>query len=221
MIDSITGSDIKISVSIPVKTRPYADYRKSIDALQRLAKYKDNIELCFFIDTSDKELIATLPALPWGNRKIIVGNNPDGSLHLERLHNELFRISNGDLFMIWSDDCIIKTPEWDELILKAWQGEPIQVFKIGKKLQFPVFTRPYVYVQGQIARHTVDSYIEFLVDALPIVTDVPKIDYELRRDDDKDPKRNETNKRIHDEFFSQEVQDMILEDRLKVRNALR
>lgn len=105
-----------ISILLPTKNRPNNLIRFA-DNILATADNPANIELCFYLDDDDT---ISIPAVQTVAEKIstqaLQGNLKMGS----QMYNELYRVANGEIFMISADDIIFKNKGWDTLVVNKF-----------------------------------------------------------------------------------------------------
>ena len=206
-----------ISVLIPTRERfEYA--KKAIDSLRSKAYDALNIEYLLKIDQDDDDSLLSLIELP-DDCRWVINERRRGYLDMHLYVNELCEIAKGKLLLLWNDDVFVETENWDKIMLDTLGDDEVSVLQIKTGTQFPCITRKLYDILGHFAQHCAnDSYIEFVVKGLGIMkhTDVEVEHLHGKLNDKLWKERQSITKEQHAHFWSQEMQDLIRIDKMKI-----
>jgi glycosyltransferase involved in cell wall biosynthesis len=108
-----------LSIILPTRNRP-SNITRLVNSIFATADNTTDIEMCFYIDDDDT---LSIPAINQTAERIatqaLQGNLKIGS----HMYNELYRISNGDLFMFAADDITFETKGWDTIVKKKFDEQ--------------------------------------------------------------------------------------------------
>ncbi len=130
-----------ISVLVPSRERANA-LKESLASLGPVG------EVLVRIDGDDTQIAdyVSMKAL-----KLLIGPRL-GYEHLNEYYNDMADIAEGDWLMLWNDDCIMKTPDWQEKINKHDPTRPcvLNIHKPGHNY-FPIVSRAFYEALGQFS----------------------------------------------------------------------
>lgn len=137
------GEGPLVSVLIPTRGRPKM-LCEAIDSLYSLCNNKSNVEFILRVDADDIETmnvsIKLAESLPV---KIIVAARGAGYLAAHTWYNEMCALASGDWIFIYNDDVLMKSNDWDQIILRI---DPYEVY--GWKGCYDVCTIG-TYIEGR------------------------------------------------------------------------
>ena len=108
----------RVNISILLATRKRKHLlEKSINSLTRNANDATKIEFVFGIDDDDKESQYFINSTFRHLRKNILIFKPMGYANLHKYMNTLAAAATGKWLFIWNDDALMKTENWDEIIM--------------------------------------------------------------------------------------------------------
>ncbi len=113
---------MSISILLPTRKRTHI-LEKSIDSLLQNAKDIMRVEFIFGIDNDDQETAKFVNGAVFKHlRKKILLGKPLGYANLHKYINTLAGASEKEWLFIWNDDALMKTENWDEIIM-SHKGE--------------------------------------------------------------------------------------------------
>ena len=107
---------MNISILLATRKRKHL-LEKSINSLIRNANDATKIEFVFGIDNDDKESQYFINSTFRHLRKNILIFKPMGYVNLHKYMNTLAAAATGKWLFIWNDDALMKTENWDEIIM--------------------------------------------------------------------------------------------------------
>ncbi len=125
------GDGPLLSCLIPSRGRP-SGLLRAIDSMYSLCKDKANIEFALKVDDDDQDTITTtdklLEMLPHQVRREISPRG-NGYVDVHKWVDSLCNLAQGDWFFLFNDDAVLKTQDWDQILLTAnakaiWHGLP-------------------------------------------------------------------------------------------------
>lgn len=206
-----------ISVLVPSRQRPEL-LRRSIDSLG-----SGDYEVLVGLDDDDPRLDDYV-----GIGTCVIGAR-HGYRSLQTYYNALADRARGDWLLLWNDDCIMKTPDWIEVV-RAFDGQMVVLnpntnhdnWKIDMNV-FPIFPRKLFELMGHISLsiHN-DSWIEFVARDAGIMTRVPIMIVHDRADltGNNDDLVYAQRQLEHEHFHSEEMERARARDVRKVRSYL-
>ena len=182
-------SDKTVKISILLPTRGRTDQLKSsIESLIQLADDPESIEFLFGFDNDD------MSSYEWFENNIAHVIDQAGSTYTslqfkpvgyENLHvyvNQLAARAQGNWFVFWNDDAVMKSPGWDSIInshtgqfcLQAFNTHNLHPYSI-----FPIVPREWFDVIGHLSRHQLnDAWLSQIAWLLDIVERIDvKVDH--------------------------------------------
>lgn len=168
-----------ISVLLPTRGRPQLT-KDSIDGLG------DDVEVLLWVDDDDPELEAYLAL---GQKTFI--RPRVGYPNMHKMVNYLAREATGDWLLLWNDDALMHTPDWQDKLPTITHRYPqvLNIFNSNPEVNlFPLINRCMYETMGHysLSAHC-DSWVQDIGNKLDIHTYVPDIVVEHIRD------------RLHDE----------------------
>lgn len=124
------GNGPLVSILFPTRGR-VEELRKALDSLVSLAQVQANLEFIFKADDDDTPTIEYLNYLKANlplNMEIIVSPRGRGYHDMHLWVNEMSIKAKGDWLIIWNDDALMQTQNWDtileniEIDNKRWHG---------------------------------------------------------------------------------------------------
>jgi hypothetical protein len=159
----------RISVMIPTRKR-IDMLKKSIDSLVDNASSVDGIDILLAVDNDDeitneflqKELVPYLNGKDVAMRAF--GFDRLGYRNLHEYSNFLARESFGEWLLLWNDDAVMKTKDWDLKIMEYTGQFRVLRFKDNHNDHpnsiFPCVPRDWVILFGTLSPHQVtDSWV--------------------------------------------------------------
>lgn len=203
-----------VSVLLPTRGRP-GWLAQSVDSLFSLAKEKNWLEFLFRADSDDTDtiqlcskMVALLP-----NSKLLVAERGWGFKGMHFMINDLSAMARGDWLLIWNDDCLMRTQDWDWILAysraPSWHGCP-DVFM----LNLPSLGRPdcneFMFLRREVTRilghwslspHN-DNWIHRVMSAINCVAVCPFIGVEHFSDKIGDLTRQESEAAYRETSYS-------------------
>jgi hypothetical protein len=162
-----------VSILIPTRKR-FDIFEKSINSLIDNCSNIQNFEVLVAIDNDDvdtilkiKDFIVSKPNIKFFlyERQFYIG--------LHNYYNDLASKASGNFLLLWNDDAIMKTINWDLEILKYENRfcvlNPIVegMEGYGDMILFPIIPKKWVDITGEWAHcHGCDSWIDVLSNRL-------------------------------------------------------
>lgn len=140
-----------ISVLMPTRSRPELCHA-SASSMLGLAKHPELVEFVLRRDLGDTSKYLALPNSTW------LAGPSQGYAGLHEYYNECAAVARGAWFVVWNDDCVMRTPAWDEHIAKLHHSgsAPMAMFH-G---HFPTLHRRWYEATGRVAASPhADTYI--------------------------------------------------------------
>jgi hypothetical protein len=107
---------VNISILLATRKRKHL-LEKSINSLVQNAKDPTRIEIVFGIDEDDVDSARFVNSVFKHVRKKIISFKPIGYVNLHKYMNTLAAAGQGKWLFIWNDDALMRTENWDEIIL--------------------------------------------------------------------------------------------------------
>jgi glycosyltransferase involved in cell wall biosynthesis len=177
-----------ISIMIPTRKRPQR-LKSSIKSLLDLAHDPSQLEILIAVDNDDKESMESIKQdiVPWlaeqGVGCTCLEFQRAGYANLHVYYNELAEWAHGRWLMIWNDDAVMKSQDWDSSIRSYDDDFCVLAFDTHNKHPysiFPVIPRAWFQIVGHISNHqmidAVISQMAYLLDVM-IRTDI-QVDHE-------------------------------------------
>lgn len=119
-----------ISMLIPTWKRPNSIIRFVNHAFNS-SSGKHHVEIlfgCHEEDIESKDVISSLTNTEYfQTRCVIIPHHEDGKPHLVQFWNDLYPHSANDILGFFGDDVLIKTKNWDEIVIQEFDKDPIQL----------------------------------------------------------------------------------------------
>jgi hypothetical protein len=109
------SDDVKLaSILIPTRKRP-ASLQATIDSINQTTKNKSAIEILVKVDSDDEETkeFSKVVKSEIDVRFVVGDRHPRGYFGMAQYHDALVQVSRGKLLLVFADDCIMKTQDWD------------------------------------------------------------------------------------------------------------
>lgn len=152
----------RISIMIPTRKR-VGQLRNSINSLIDTASSVDGIDLLVAVDNDDTETIDYIgnELIPYLNEKNVMlrsyNFNRLGYRNLHLYANYLVKESRGEWIILWNDDAIMKTENWDEKIMEYTGQFKVLRFKDNHNSHpnaiFPCVPRDWVVLFDTFSPH--------------------------------------------------------------------
>jgi beta-1,4-mannosyl-glycoprotein beta-1,4-N-acetylglucosaminyltransferase len=213
----------RISVLIPTRGRPQA-LLKSIASLLENAADPSSIEILLGIDVDDIESIEALPHVQADTSAVVIPRRGHHRLH--EYFNRLAGIATGDWTLAWSDDALMQTKNWDDLIaaLPPCIGWPEHNHPANwDNIAFPIVPRLWIELVGHYSLDwAVDGWWQYVgrysdtIKPVPIYILHDRADLTGNNDDTTFAERT-----IHSTaFWSDAIQTQIRDDAEQIRDWL-
>ena len=178
-------SDILCSVMIPTRCR-FTYLMDAVKSLQDRAHRPEQIEIIVRLEEEDPDLVKTqamlLNVVHRSKLKMITGPRGGGFADVGDMYNKMASISTGDWLLVFNDDCVMMTNDWDSLlsefeptVLKPdWllSNSDYCIIKNqkGRGNPFPIISRKLYKLMGRLSANTphLDSYLERIAGPLGI-----------------------------------------------------
>lgn len=173
-----------ISILLPTRNR-LKMFTESVDSLLSNVSSLDQIEILVAMDDDDDETVNEI--------KKIIHNKKNIKLflftrkHYHGLHeyiNFLAKQCSGKFIMIWNDDCLMETKDWDKFIME-YDNKFVMLSPKVKNMEhywkhqgvlFPIIPKKWVTTIGSISPvHACDSWIDVLAKRLGIFTNLETV----------------------------------------------
>lgn len=157
---------------------------EAVDSLYSLTKDKSLVEYVFKVDTDDQETIDVISKFSkFLTCRTLISPRGKGYLELHDSVNDLSAIARGDWLFLFNDDAIMKTEDWDQLLLEVdpWNNVPRwagsnDVCLIGTNViereiswEFPILRRKVYEILGHFSKsYSNDSYIYWVMTELNV-----------------------------------------------------
>jgi len=206
----------RISVILPTRGR-WEMMDESIGALLFKANDPDSIDILVRHDDDDP------PSIPFTPKVRLFSGARHGYRHLHLYYNELAEKATGDWILSWSDDAVMETEGWDDVIRAQGGGLKILNATGGLNL-FPIVTRELYEVLGHwsLQAHC-DSWLQVIGRMNGIEYPVDLKIRHLRDEGLEDKTKKEslaTYATTSPEFFSRIFQEKLRTDVKKVHKAV-
>lgn len=149
-----------ISILMATRGRPKLAF-KSLKSLIRKADKPDNIEMCVAIDNDDTESIDFFnkTVVPWFEKKeydlLLLSFDRLGYAKLNEYMHTLALNSNGAWLIIWNDDAVMETKNWDREIVSYTGQFKLLAFKDNHNQHpysiFPILPRDWLVLFGTLS----------------------------------------------------------------------
>lgn len=164
-----------ISLLLPTRNRVNS-LKDAIHSAITMADDPSQVEILLRVDTDDRATIDALPTLPFQNNiKYIVGDRRGGYSSIHEFQTELCKISSGEWLMIYSDDSLIDTKNWD-LLFRPYHTElPFALFHQGRDFYtFPCINRAWFNITGIFSRTVYsDGYVWYIAERTGTYAKIP------------------------------------------------
>lgn len=197
-----------VSVLIPSRGKP-EKLREAVNALLAKAANKDGIEILVRVDSDDD--LKRYTAMP---NVRYMGGERHGYAGLHKYYNELAAHAQGEWLLLWNDDAVMETQDWDVRIAAAPRKMSVLNLK-GEVNSFPAIHRHLYQLLGHIAQQShVDTWMQQVSREAGCEVNVPlRIAHGSREDMGG---RYAT----RDQYFSPAIQEQIAQDIAKVKEAM-
>ena len=116
-----------VSIAIPTRKRIHSgSLLKSLDSIVENTKDKSSVQVVIRADNDDTETLDNMDKIEkyeeYFDMKIIVDDRWGGYKDLDKILNQCFDESDGEFFLVLTDDCVVDTENWDG-ILKEHSGK--------------------------------------------------------------------------------------------------
>lgn len=155
-----------VSILFPTRGRPEG-LCKAVDSLWSLCRDKSLMEIIYWADDDDQptvDLLRRLHSVPdlhiWG----FVCPRGRGYHDMHHWVNEMAQKARGDWLIIWNDDAVMRTQDWDQVLLGCspdsfnWHGAEDVICLVAKTINHPgaagffFLRRKVVEILGQFSR---------------------------------------------------------------------
>jgi hypothetical protein len=208
--ENIPNDSARISVLIPSRGNP-AGLQKSVEQLRENAARPELLEILIRVDEDDPEPYNFLSTeLYRGVKEHFIPGERHGYRNLHLYYNEMAHRCSGDWIMLWNDDAVMEEKGWDDKIRA--QGEGLKVLNFTGDLNiFPAMSRSLYQLLGHVSlqAHS-DTWLQVIGRECLIEEYIP---LQIKHD------RKEINpiyKTTSPEFFTDDVQNLLMEDVEKV-----
>ena len=147
---------MNISILLATRKRKHL-LEKCINSLIQNANDPEKIEFIFGIDEDDLETAQFVNGVFKHLRKRIISFKPMGYINLHKYMNALAAASAGKWLFIWNDDALMKTENWDEIIMS--HGDEFKVLAPRDNHNghayaiFPIFPKDWFYLLDYISNN--------------------------------------------------------------------
>ena len=222
----------KISVLLATRQRTKL-LDKSIDSLLSNVNNTDNVEIMLGIDNDDQETLDFVQSEDFQN-KMQVEYNVDvqavlfdrlGYKNLHQYMNQLWAQASGEWLMLWNDDAIMETKDWDLEIGKFDNEFALLKFNQTNHKHpyalFPVIPTDWCRLIGTFSMNAQnDAWLNLIAKPLNIIKDIP-VDvfhdrFDLTGNNDDDIFRS----REYAEGNPQDPNDLMSENNIRMRDAI-
>ena len=117
----------KLSIMLPTRGR-VQKLDRAITSLRKNAQDPLCVEIIFRCDLDDEK---TQKYLREKDEKFLVGPREKGYASLPKFMNQCAEASSGDVIVMFNDDAIVETVDWDVLLLDCANKFPDGIFNIG------------------------------------------------------------------------------------------
>ncbi len=222
----------RISILLATRQRPKL-LEKSIDSLLTNVSDSKNVEILLAIDNDDSETIEHVQQEVFQN-KMQDTYNVDiqavlfdrlGYKNLHQYMNTLWAQASGEWLMLWNDDALMETKDWDLEIGKFDNEFALLKFnQVNHKhpyALFPVIPTDWCRLIGNYSLNSQnDAWLNLIAQPLGIVKNIP-VDvvhdrFDLTGNNDDEIFRS----REYSEGNPQDPQDLMHEDMIRTRDAI-
>lgn len=171
-----------VSVHMPTRGRREKCLGSAIAAREKVLD-PDRVEFIFKLDYDDEDWFADRhyslleEADPCASKTVILSENK-GYSQVHEYYNLCARISEGDWLFHFSDDAVMKTPNWDQVIADCGIDGSKQIAVLwpnndGEKYCFPIVSRRWYQFTGRLSGHiSLDGWVKQIGDALKVSHDI-------------------------------------------------
>lgn len=160
------GDGPLVSILFPTRGRPEG-LLKSLDSLWSLCRDKSLVEFIYWADDDDFATVSILRRLqetPGFPIRGFVSPRGRGYYDMHHWVNAMAQKARGDWLIIWNDDAVMKTQDWDQVLLRCspdsfiWHGVEDVICLVAKTVNHPGATgffflrRKVVKLLGQFSR---------------------------------------------------------------------
>ena len=205
----------KISILLATRERPEL-LEKSIDSLMTNVSDSENVEIMLGIDNDDTATLDFVQAVLFDRL---------GYKNLHQYMNQLWGQANGEWLMLWNDDAIMETKDWDLEIGKYDNDFALLKFNQTNHTHpyalFPVIPTDWCRLIGNFSLNAQnDAWLNLIAKPLGIIKDIP-VDvmhdrFDLTGNNDDDIFRS----REYSEGNPQDPNDLMHENMIKTRDAI-
>ena len=173
-----------ITVMLPTRERPNL-VERSVQSLLKLAKNPSRLEVLVAFDEDDFQSIKYFSSQRWHNLIDEFGASSKqfktpswGYQNLHNYYNLLASQSNAQWLMLWNDDAVMETANWDQQV-EFDQTYPgllkISTSNFKKDLAlFPLVPRTWIEMFGSLSLHNLcDSWIQEICEMAGVVKTIP------------------------------------------------
>lgn len=173
-----------ISIILPTRNRLKL-FTESVESLLSNVSSFDNIEILVAMDDDDVETISEIQKFI--KNKTYIKLFLFTRKHYHGLHeyiNFLANKASGKFIMIWNDDCLMETKDWDKYIME-YDNKFIMLSPKVKNMEhywkhqgvlFPIIPKKWVDIIGIISPvHACDSWIDVLSKRLEICVNLETV----------------------------------------------
>lgn len=222
----------KISILLATRERPEL-LEKSIDSLMTNISDSENVEIMLGIDNDDTATLDFVQTEEFQN-KLQNEYNVDvqavlfdrlGYKNLHQYMNQLWSQANGEWLMLWNDDAIMETKDWDLEIGKFDNEFALLKFNQTNHTHpyalFPVIPTDWCRLIGNFSLNAQnDAWLNLIAKPLGIIKDIP-VDvlhdrFDLTGNNDDEIFRS----REYAEGNPQDPNDLMHENMIKTRDAI-
>lgn len=182
-----------VSILFPTRGRPEG-LCKAIDSLWSLARDKSLLEFIYWADNDDHftvNILRQLQATPGFPIRGFVSPRGRGYHDMHHWVNAMAQKALGDWLVIWNDDAVMKTQDWDQVLLRAspdsfnWHGVEDIICLVAKTVNHPgaagfyFLRRTVVELLGQFSRipHN-DTWVTTLMRSVDSLYQIDAIEIE-------------------------------------------
>lgn len=175
-------SNTKISILLPTRGRT-TQLDRSISSLLDLADSADTIQWLFGFDSDDNESYQYFvdniqqKIIDSGGTFTCLEFAPLGYSNLHEYVNTLAGRADGDWFVFWNDDAVMKTQGWDTEINSHTGKFCLQAFDTHNKHPysiFPIVPKKWYELIGHLSKHNLnDAWLSQIAWMLDIMLRIP------------------------------------------------
>jgi hypothetical protein len=154
-------TEFDIAVLLPTRARTESLFR-SVRTLFELAKHPEKIQINFAFDNNDQVGLDYFQQQvePWLTDHDIeftaFSFEPRGYIRLNEYVNKMAESTSADWFIVWNDDAVMQTQDWDQEIVK-YQGQfKLLAFRTHRDHPysiFPIVPKAWYDLLGYISPH--------------------------------------------------------------------